>query len=209
MKDKILELIKSHPKSYQWEIKRHKELWEWVIENTKIKTSVTNSTAEFIYSAVTGETNRCENGELKKFVRFSVGYSGCGPAAKCECVRKSIAEKVSSTKQQLPDEVVKASNAKREETLMAKYGTQFNSQRAEIKDRLFKPRVSLEKLANRTWVTNEFVTEGKTIIEIARELKVTRAEVVRACQKFNLLPNTVQKVSFLQHPDAEPPTTTE
>jgi hypothetical protein len=171
-KDQILALIETKPKHYTVLIKKDAVLLEWVMMTS---TAVTDRLQEHIYSALSGETNVCVNGSMRTVSRISEGWVGCGPAATCACTAANISKNVTKSKQLVTAEQHTATNSKREQTMVEKYGVKFNSQREEVKTLLAKPRVSAEayaKLTDRVWMTEQYVTQQRNLVDIADELGV-------------------------------------
>lgn len=85
------------------------------------------------------------------------------------------------------DEV--ASNIKRKDTLKKKYGYEYNSQRPEVKEILKKSKVAddvFEKLNDKDWLYNEYVTNNKTSTVIAEELGINYTTVLDYCRKHGI-----------------------
>ena len=183
MRDKILKLINDKPKHYAILIKKDEEMMKWVDENTK--TSSDNIAAR-VYSAVNGESDVCVFGNTRKFTRFSTGFSGCGPASKCECTRNAISCSVTDAKSQLDEYSKSKTNEKRNATMLEKYGVAFNSQRLDIKHIWTESNLDLaieEKLNNRAWMENEYVVNRRASTDIAAEVGVHYSTVVEYCKK--------------------------
>ena len=184
MKEQILSLIKNNPKSYAKIIKKDLVLTEWVHHNSLI---VSDKLPEMIYSAVYQIDNKCSNGKIKKFDRFSTGFVGCGPANTCACTKKSISDRVKLSKSLFSNETNEEINAKREITMLAKYGTKFNSQRPDKKDCWTKPKISEQsynRLTNFEWLNDQYNNRSRTLIDIANELGVYYSTVGEYCLKF-------------------------
>lgn len=185
IKNKILDLIHTNPKTYVSIIKRTPELNNWVFENTIIEST---RLVDHIYSAISGETNVCKLGNIKKVKRISSGFSGCGPSSVCLCTKEKISASVSSTKQLVSKSDQVLINQKRANTMIKKYGVEFNSKRPEIKMALSKPKIStnaFEKLTNKDWLNTEYNTNQRTLVDIASELGVYYSTVGEYCKKFN------------------------
>jgi len=125
MKNKILELINTKPKHYSRMIQNNNEMKEWVIKNSLI---TSNNFVDHIYSAVHQVGNMCQYGNIKKYRGPEGGFTPCGPAAKCQCVREAVSQKVSETKQKYTTEDHERINAKRVITSLEKYGVTNNGQ---------------------------------------------------------------------------------
>jgi hypothetical protein len=118
-KEKILELIKKYPKHYTKKIQGDPTLWQWVAEHSLV--DVANA-REAIYSAISGTSNICDSGKIKKLGSISTGWYNCGPAAKCECTRLQVAQSVSEKKATRSAEQILNENNKRQLTNIKKYG---------------------------------------------------------------------------------------
>lgn len=185
MKEKILEIINAKPKHYVSIIKNTPELYKWVKEESIIKN---DKLVEMIYSSIYKISNICENGNIKKFDRISTGFIGCGPANKCECTKKSISKNVSIIKSNYTENKNSEINEKRAKTMLSKYGSEYNSQRLEVKKVLSKPKITINsynKLINYEWLNNEYNIKQRSLVDIAEELNVYYSTVAEYCKKFN------------------------
>lgn len=183
MRNKILEIIKEKPKHYSLFIKKDDELSKWVQENTL---SDSMHYPEIIYSALHNESNVCEFGNKKSVNRLSEGWIGCGPANKCKCTANSIARNVAKTKSLTTAEENLAINIKRENTMIAKFGVPFSSQRPEVKTILSKSKLTLENeilLNDKIWMQKEYIDKQKSLTEIAQDLNVYYSTVGEYCKK--------------------------
>lgn len=194
-KEKILDLIKHKPKAYATIIKNTPELIQWVTEHSIIKS---DTLIDHIRSAVYNETNVCPHGNLKKVKRISQGFAGCGPASVCKCTKTKISASVTVTKQLITSEMKIASNQRRIDTMIGKYGVPFNSQRQEIKSILQKPKISEDsytKLTNKEWLDTEYNINERTLVDIAAELGVYYSTVGEYCRKFGFVIRQVTNYS--------------
>ncbi len=185
MRNTIEELIDKNPRHYSVLIKKDKDLYQWVLDNTLIQSE---NFIELLYSALHQETNICSNGNVRKISRLSQGWSGCGPAKICQCTRNNIADSVSITKNSISIEKKKESNKLRKDTLVSKYGYEYNSQRPEIKKILSKPKITeavFSLLNNKTWLIEEYIVKERSLVDIADELGVYYGTVGEYCRKFN------------------------
>lgn len=183
MKEKIISLIQKNPRTYVQLIKKDAELSIWVSKNSKIKS---DRYVEHIYSAVHQVSNICQNNKQKKYDRWSTGFIGCGPAKNCACVQQSISDKVKLAKNSFSTDKRTQINITRQQTMLEKYGVEFNSQRAEIKSRLAEPKIPLavyQKLNDRDWLYTQYVVNQRTGVDIARELNVYYSTVLEYCAK--------------------------
>jgi len=116
MLNTILDLIKTKPKHYAKIVKATPALLTWVNQHTKISD---DNLAAKIYSATTGSTNICNQGNTKRFISINSGWGFCGRANECQCANKSVSEKC---KQSASTRDWNQSITKRRETNMKKYG---------------------------------------------------------------------------------------
>lgn len=185
MRDKILEIVNNSPKHYSRMIKNDVELYKWVLSNKK--TNSENFSAQ-IYSAVYDISDVCEYGNIKKFNRWSTGFVGCGPASKCICTKNNISKSVKHTKQNISKEEQKKINEKRKNTMLDKYGVEYNSQRSEIKPILKKTRVTPENyeyLSNYERMYEEYINNKRTSVDIALELGIHNSTVIEHLRNHN------------------------
>lgn len=186
MKQKILDLFSKQPKRFNQIIKNDPQLYNWVMENTLVPNS--NNFSEIIYSAVYQVSNICSNNNAMKFNRFSNGYKFCGPAASCECTKNAISTSVKKTKSKTTAKEIERQNKKRTETMMQRYGVEYNSQRNEIKPILQQSRLSdeqCEKLNDHDWMYHNYITQDRSAVDIAEELGVYYGTVIDYCTKHN------------------------
>lgn len=185
MKKQILKIINQNPKNYKHIIKKNSNLWNWIEENSLVRTDHIPSK---IYSAVHQESDVCEYGNTKKFVRFSTGFSFCGPASKCQCTRESIAQSVKETKSKYSDYEKQKINKKRSQSMIEKYGVEYNSQRPAIKQIWNKPKIDqsvYKKLTNYDWLYNEYVVNDRSAVDIADQLGIYYSTVIEYCKSHN------------------------
>lgn len=185
MKNKILEIIDQNPRTYKHVIKKDVELWSWVEQNCL---TLTDHIPSKIYSAVCQESDVCEYGNTKKFVRFSSGFSFCGPASKCKCTKKNISKSVKETKSKYSDHKKQTINKKRSQSMIEKYGVAYNSQRQEIKQIWNRPKLDqsvYEKLTDYNWLYNEYVVNDRSAVDIADQLGVYYSTVIEYCKSHN------------------------
>lgn len=185
MKNKILEIYASSPKRYIAIIKQDPELLEWVSNNTKI---VSDSLKDHLWHVISGESNVCKFGKIKKVERFPEGFKNCGAAFRCHCTKEALSAAVSNTKQQISVEEQRLINEKRAQTMIGRYGVKFNSQRPDLKHVWQKPKIDpeiLAKLDNEQWLNEQYNVNQRTLVDIADELGVYYSTVGEYCKKFN------------------------
>jgi len=196
MKEELLNLIKCKPKHYVKLVLKNPSMLEWVLTNSLIDSAHLPS---MIFSALYQESNICKNGNIKKFDRISTGFIGCGLANNCKCTLENISKNVSKTKEHTPSEKKQLANTKRKETMIQKYGVEFNSQRNDMKDIWKRPKISPvihEKLSNQAWLDNEYNIKKRSLSEIAYELGIDYTTVSSYCKKFNftIRPSSMRSV---------------
>jgi G:T-mismatch repair DNA endonuclease (very short patch repair protein) len=182
MKQKIIDLINTRPKQYARMVKNDLELANWVMTNTK--TSSEDWPAK-IYSAVHAVSDVCQYGQQKHFDRISTGFIGCGPASTCRCTAEKIGNKVSETKKSITSERKELTNKQRSQTMLEKYGVAYNSQRSDIKHIWTKAKISdsaVAKLTDIAWMTENYITKERTLVDIADELGVYYSTVAEYCK---------------------------
>lgn len=186
MKDKILQIINEKPKHYTGIIKKDSVLHSWVLENSLIES---DHYPEMIYSAIHNESNICPNGNKRSVSRISEGWVGCGPANKCICTKEKISNSISNTKLQQSDEIKQSIEHKRVNTMLSKYGVKYNSQRESVKQFLSNPKISeyaYSLLSDKCWITEEYVSKSRSLVDIAHELGVFYGTVAEYCRKHGL-----------------------
>lgn len=185
MKQAILDLISKYPKHYTRMIGKDKKLTDWLTENSV----GCNTMMEKIRVAVYGDSIMCENGARKKITRLTDGFIGCGPASTCKCTRDNISANVSATKAAVTQENQSATNEKRKQSMLAKYGVGFNLQRALVKEKLTAPKIPdnvFALLDNVDWMRSEYVDKKRSLVDIAAELSVYYGTVGDYCRKHGL-----------------------
>jgi len=118
-RDKIISVTETHPKQYSKMVRSDPDLWEWVQKNS---TSTDPHIPTQIFSALSGTSGKCPNGNNYKYGGLSVGWMGCGRANVCSCTKEAVAKKVSLKKASRTQEDIDSENKKREETNLNKYG---------------------------------------------------------------------------------------
>ena len=130
MKNQILKLIQEKPKHFSIIIKNNPEMWNWVLENTLVISTIIS---DIIYSALHQTDGQCKNGKKKKFLSINFGYIGCGKAATCECVRSDTATSVTISKSKITPVEQEIINDKRRITNLEKYGVTCAGQTEKAK----------------------------------------------------------------------------
>lgn len=185
MKETIKKLIHEKPKHYVKLISKNKDLMDWVLNNSLIQSDHLPS---MIYSAINQESNICKNGNVKKFDRISTGFIGCGVSNKCKCTADNISTNVSKSKSKVSTDIKTISNNKRKETMLKKYGVEFNSQRHDMKNIWKRPKILPDihtKLIDYNWLDTEYNVKKRSLSDIAMELGIDYTTVSDYCKKFN------------------------
>lgn len=91
MKNIIMDIIKQYPNNYSIKIKNDPDLYNWIIDNSRINS---DNYPEMIYSAINDETNICKNDNKKKFLNIKEGFGFCGKAGTCECAKEYMSNKI-------------------------------------------------------------------------------------------------------------------
>lgn len=176
MRDQILEIIEKNPKLFTQIIRRNKLLLDWVQENSLTKS---DTFAARVYSALHQVSDICKNNKTKKFVSISQGFSGCGKAANCECVRDATSESVKLAKSQVTPEKQEEINNKRRATNLEKYGVICTAQTPHaiqrMKDYYADPEKVAEQLARvkRTYQEKYGVENCRQIPEVNERILAT------------------------------------
>ena len=79
------------------------------------------------------------------------------------------------------------SNEKRKRTMIERYGVAYNSQRKDIHDRWTKTKLSenvYSKLSDKEWLETEYLREGKTALEIGKDLGCDFSTVLCYCRSY-------------------------
>jgi hypothetical protein len=202
MKTKIQELILANPRKYTVMLKKRPELMEWIYANS-------DETDDFItrlYCALNSVSSVCPNGSRKRVKHFNEGMIGCGPAKGCECTKLAISASVSDTMSNKSEEAVLAANAKRETTMVERYGYATNGQRPELKETRNRDRIpteSLGRLMDTDWLTTEYVVNDRSASDIANELKVYSDVVLEYCLVHGIPINKAVRAGDITHDIAE------
>lgn len=150
------------------------------------------------------------NAKVQSYNKSIIGvtYNYCSR----KCSIKSIIrnQKLSNTKKNISNEEKEQINEKRKQTIFQKYGTEYNSQRLEIKkiigDKLTKRYLSpstIKKLNDINWLNNEYNIKQRTAVDIADELNVYYGTVIEYCKKYNFYIRKVYNVSTQENKISE------
>jgi hypothetical protein len=203
MYDYIKNLVEANPKRYSAIIASRTDLLDYVKQHSAAKS---NHIPTLVYGLLSKENNICTNGVPRTVRRISQGYSGCGPAATCECTRNNIKKQVSISKNSVTLEKQQQINFSRSQTMLKKYGVSYNSQRLEIKHLWNKPKISqcaYSKLSDKLWLDNEYNIKQRSAVDIAEELKVYYGTVVDYCRKFDFSIRASSNYSLVEKQIAE------
>jgi len=187
----IRELVERHPKHYVHKIKSDPELHKWVEDHSSPEDTHWSTK---IYCALTGETSTCKHGVKQTIKRISLGFTGCGPAATCQCTKERISESVKQTKSEISKDQQEIIQQRRKQTMIAKYGVAYNSQRKDIHHLWLKPKIdetAHQLLNDSDWVNHQYNILNKSLTEIAHELKVYYGTVGEYVRKHDF---TVRRV---------------
>lgn len=183
IRTEILQIVEQNPKHYTIIIRKNELYMNWINEHKQTHNPLLSAQ---IYSAIYNISDRCENNNIKKFDRWSTGFTGCGPASVCKCTKDNISKNVSNTKNKLSDEEHKIINEKRNKTMISKYGVVYNSQRPEVKEVLSKPKIDYsiyKTLSDNEWLTNEYLIKKRTSVDIGKELGIDYSTVLSHLRK--------------------------
>lgn len=97
-------------------------LWGWIQGQIDSTLLLTKKDIEILTAFVDGAAPQCDQGNVITYANYAVGYRFCGPAAKCECARRSVSKKVSVIKTNATQEQKDQSLAKRQATNIQRYG---------------------------------------------------------------------------------------
>lgn len=203
MKDRILKIVEQKPKHYTKIIKADKDLADWVENNTLANS---DHLPTKIYSAVYQQSNVCSLGKNKTVKRWSTGFSNCGPAAVCECTRSQLSISVKNSKVGTSEKEKESINLKRKNTMIEKYGVEYNSQRQDIKHIWKKPKISQDVFAllnNKQWLYDQYITQDRSAVDIADQLDIYYSTVIDYCRKHNFKIKQRSQYSIVEKQIAE------
>lgn len=185
MKNKILNLIQEYPRHFTVKIKKDPVLLKWVEDNSSAPDDST--LLEKIYSAVNDVKLICPNGNKTPVKRFNSGPQFCGHQSVCQCSLESTKSSVEKSKSKISVTEKEKSNNKRRITLKNKTGYEYNSQRPEVKEKLKESRLP-EKirilLEDKEWLSDQYLTQNKSGLQIANEIGCYYGTVLSYCQKY-------------------------
>lgn len=187
MRDKIIKLIVDYPRHYSKMIRGDTAMRQWIIDNSLIGI---DDFAAAVYSAVNQQSNICKNGNKKKFKNFTVGFVGCGPAAKCQCTKESIAENVKIAKSEYTDEKRADIASKRESTTLERFGVinimkLDNHEKTEYSGNIIRDKNDIVQLLH----------NGHTVVHILSAIRESNKELystVNTAESLYLYINDLQ-----------------
>ena len=114
-------------KHFSKQIKKNKELFQFVLDHTTQYQNLTISQRCFI--VLNRISPICEiSNKKKRWINFDKGFGFCGIASFCQCSNESVSNNVKKTKAQYSKEYSNSINNKRTETNLKKYGVENTGQ---------------------------------------------------------------------------------
>ena len=172
----------------------YSDIWDWFISQKEtfpnyidrdIITLMKHGYTEPPKCIVCGKPSKI-NGENKDNLNFKY----CSHACAVRSPERN--EKISKVKKSYTDEQKLEINAKRESSMIEKYGVSYNSQRPEVKtiisEKLSKFQLNentREKLLDKEWLYQEYVILNRSAVDIADELDIHYSTVLDYCRKYN------------------------
>ena len=178
MKDKLnqfVEIVTNNGKivsrrlnrDYFLKIGKH-EIFDFFVEHTKFMNDTLVSCVKYIREGYYDALPKCHCGNDIRVLDRKVSKYCC---AKCAV---SSNDRIDKLKLSLSRTDKESSNKKRIDTMIKKYGVAYNSQRKDVKHLLGTklPDDVLKKLNDRDWLIDQYVTNRKTSVQIAKELGI-------------------------------------
>lgn len=182
MRDIILDIYNKYPRNYTQIIRANKDIMQWIEENTLTHTA---NLLTQIYSAVYQASTTCSYGNEKKVRNFKEGIIGCGLIQHCQCTRDK--QSISQLNRGDSPEKKRATQLKREATMVATYGVKYNLHREDVKNTLRKTKIKdtaiVEQLLDYAWMFEEYETKKRSSVDIAAELGIYYGTVIDYCKK--------------------------
>ena len=146
-------------------------LWDFIISQTSfLPTSASIRERYYCIKNDITELPTCYCGNPVKFLTYDSDKRYSKYCSKtCAAKSPERKEKISNSKTKLDHDHV---NAKRRQTMLLKYGVEYNSQRPEVKSVLSQPKVDITELANTVWLNEEYNVKQRSLVDIAQELGV-------------------------------------
>lgn len=130
IKQQIKEIVKLKPKHYAKIIKNNSVLYN------EIKDIIGNTIAEKTFNYLNEITsNICIYNQTKKFKSITEGYTGCGTAKTCRCVRENVSKKCKQAKSIVTQEQQNEITQKRIQTTLQKHGVTNNAQTSRARQK--------------------------------------------------------------------------
>lgn len=184
IRNEILDTIKLKPKHYTRIILKNPEMIKWIDNSCVV--DINSDLKTKIRSALYKETNVCKYGNIMKCVRISCGFQ-C--SASCNCVKEAIRDSVLKSKAKITKNKQHEINIKRKNTMVEKYGVEYNSRRPELKYCWKTPKIPHDiysVLSNKEWMTEEYSNKNRSLVDIANELGVYYSTVADYCRRHGL-----------------------
>lgn len=169
-----------------WESRGLLHVWNTFLESTKSFESYTISDRVFFLQYGISKPRPCEVcGNPCMVTRDNRKHYSNWCSTACSKKSPSRASKISKTKRSSDSSL---SNQKRQQTMLQKYGVEYNSQRPEIKPILTAPR----GLTPDEWVVDDsqikdlYINQGKTSSEIAELYGVTYYTILHWLRRHNI-----------------------
>ena len=128
IKEKIAECGERH---YSLGIQKDKLLLTEMKEATKAFPNL--SIPEMVAVIIHNQTPVCQYGSRKKYRGLTMGFAYCGRAAQCQCAREAVSESCKRTMAMRSTEDQTRINAKRDQTVQSRYGSNNVSRVEKIK----------------------------------------------------------------------------
>lgn len=145
------------------------ELFDNFVQDTQFMHDTIGHCVKYVQAGYLESLPKCHCGNDIRVLNRKVSRYCC---VKCALTSD---DRVNNLKQSLSKVDKQSANLKRQETMLKKYGVRFNSQRDDIKPLLGSklPKEVLDKLLDKEWLTEQYVTLKKTSVEIAKELGIS------------------------------------
>lgn len=187
-------------------IKQGKEyLWDW-FENQK--TNFTGYNDKEVVILIKYGYNEppkcivCSNNAKVQTYGAKCTFDYC--SKKCSHKSDKRRRKISDSKKSYSLEKILEIENKRKETNLQKYGVEYQSQRAEVKEILseklskFQIGETRNILLNEEWLNEEYNNKKRSAVDIAEELQVYYGTVLEYCRKYGFKIRKVSKGSLPQ-----------
>lgn len=122
------------PKHFSKQIKKNKDLFQFLLNQTAQYQNLTISQRCFIVLNNISPVCQISN-KNKRWINFDKGFGFCGIANICQCARESVSINVQKTKSQYSEAYINSINDKRVQTNLKKYGVENTGQLSHSKQR--------------------------------------------------------------------------